>query len=124
MDAIEVRKAAAELRAMWAAGNEYLQAAAPWSVFKVDPDQAAAQIRLALNLIRIYSVLSAPFIPTASATLLSAMNTMNMEWPNDMKAAASALPVGHSFTVPENLFAKISDEQREEWVERFAGTLE
>jgi methionyl-tRNA synthetase len=122
MDAIEVRKAAAELRAMWAAGNEYLQAAAPWSVFKVDPDQAAAQIRLALNLIRIYAVLSAPFIPTASATLLSAMNTMDMDWPDDMDAAARALPDGHPFTVPENLFAKISDEQREEWVEKFAGS--
>jgi methionyl-tRNA synthetase len=122
MDAIEVRKAAAELRAMWAAGNEYLQAAAPWSVFKVDPDQAAAQIRLALNLIRIYAVLSAPFIPTASATLLSAMNTMDMDWPDDMNAAARALPAGHPFTVPENLFAKISDEQREEWVEKFAGS--
>jgi methionyl-tRNA synthetase len=122
MDAIEVRKAAAELRAMWAAGNEYLQAAAPWSVFKVDPDQAAAQIRLALNLIRIYAILSAPFIPTASASLLSAMNTMNMEWPDDMDAAARALPAGHPFTVPENLFAKISDEQREEWVEKFAGS--
>jgi methionyl-tRNA synthetase len=122
MDAIEVRKAAAELRAMWAAGNEYLQAAAPWSVFKVDPDQAAAQIRLALNLIRIYAVLSAPFIPTASATLLSAMNTMDMDWPDDMDAAARALPAGHPFAVPENLFAKISDEQREEWVEKFAGS--
>jgi methionyl-tRNA synthetase len=122
MDAIEVRKAAAELRAMWAAGNEYLQAAAPWSMFKVDPDQAAAQIRLALNLIRIYAVLSAPFIPTASATLLSAMNTMDMDWPDDMNAAARALPAGHPFTVPENLFAKISDEQREEWVEKFAGS--
>jgi methionyl-tRNA synthetase len=122
MDAIEVRKAAAELRAMWAAGNEYLQAAAPWSVFKVDPDQAAAQIRLALNLIRIYAVLSAPFIPTASASLLSAMNTMDMDWPDDMDAAARALPAGHPFTVPENLFAKISDEQREEWVEKFAGS--
>jgi methionyl-tRNA synthetase len=122
MDAIEVRKAAAELRAMWAAGNEYLQAAAPWSVFKVDPDQAAAQIRLALNLIRIYAVLSAQFIPTASATLLSAMNTMDMDWPDDMNAAARALPAGHPFTVPENLFAKISDEQREEWVEKFAGS--
>ncbi|AGI71170.1 methionyl-tRNA ligase MetG [Octadecabacter arcticus 238] len=122
MDAIEVRKAAAEVRAMWAAGNEYLQAAAPWSVFKVDPDQAAAQIRLALNLIRIYAVLSAPFIPTASATLLSAMNTMDMDWPDDMDAAARALPAGHPFTVPENLFAKISDEQREEWVEKFAGS--
>ena len=121
MDKIEIRKAASELRAMWAAGNEYLQAAAPWSVFKTDPDQAAAQIRLALNLIRVYAVLSAPFIPTASANLLSAMNTLDTEWPTDMEAALNALPEGHSFTVPENLFAKITDEQREEWAERFAG---
>ncbi len=121
MDKIEIRKAAAELRAMWAAGNEYLQAAAPWSVFKEDPDQAAAQIRLALNLIRIYAVLSAPFIPNASAALLSAMNTLNTDWPTDMNDAVAALPAGHSFTVPDNLFAKITDDQREEWSEKFAG---
>ncbi len=121
MDGIEIRKAAAELRAMWAAGNEYLQAAAPWALFKTDPEQAAAQIRLALNLIRVYAVLSAPFIPTASAKLLSAMNTLDMEWPSDMNAAVNALPAGHAFTVPENLFTKITDEQREEWTERFAG---
>lgn len=122
MDKIEIRKAAAELRAMWAAGNEYLQATAPWATFKEDPDQAAAQIRLALNLIRIYAVLSAPFIPTASATLLSAMNTLDMDWPTDMAAAITALPEGHEFSVPDNLFAKISDEQREEWEVKFAGT--
>ena len=122
MDGIEIRKAAAELRAMWAAGNEYLQAAAPWTLFKTDPDQAAAQIRLALNLIRIYAVLSAPFTPTASAKLLSAMNTLDMDWPDDMDTAVRALPAGHAFTVPDNLFVKITDEQREEWAERFAGT--
>ena len=122
MDGIEIRKAASELRAMWAAGNEYLQAAAPWTLFKTDPDQAAAQIRLALNLIRIYAVLSAPFIPNASAKLLSSMNTLDMEWPSDMAAAVQALPAGHAFTVPENLFDKISDEQRTEWGEKFAGT--
>jgi methionyl-tRNA synthetase len=122
MDRIEIRKAAGELRAIWAAGNEYLQAAAPWTLFKTDPDQAAAQIRLALNLIRIYAVLSAPFIPTASAKLLSAMNTLDMEWPSDMNAAVQALPEGHAFNVPDNLFDKITDEQRDEWAERFAGT--
>ena len=122
MDGIEIRKAAGELRAMWAAGNEYLQAAAPWTLFKTDPDQAATQIRLALNLIRIYAVLSAPFIPTASAKLLSAMNTLDMEWPSDMNAAVKALPEGHAFNVPDNLFDKITDEQRDEWAERFAGT--
>jgi len=122
MDGIEIRKAASELRAMWAAGNEYLQAATPWSVFKTDPDQAAAQIRLALNLIRIYAVLSAPFIPTSAAKLLSAMNTLDMEWPTDMASAVQALPAGHAFSVPDNLFDKITDEQRDEWAERFAGT--
>ncbi|MEM8802195.1 MAG: methionine--tRNA ligase [Pseudomonadota bacterium] len=121
MEAIEVRKAANELRALWVLGNEYLQAAAPWSVFKEDPDRAAGQIRLALNLIRVYAVLSAPFIPDAAAKMLSAMNTLDTEWPSDMRAALQALPAGHAFAVPDVLFQKISDEEREGWQEKFAG---
>ncbi|MAC77787.1 MAG: methionine--tRNA ligase [Rhodobacteraceae bacterium] len=121
MEAIEVRKAATELRAIWVAGNEYLQSAAPWSVFKSDPERAAAQIRLALNLIRLYAVLSAPFIPDTSARMLDAMGTTDDAWPDDVAAALSTLPAGHGFTVPEVLFAKITDEQREDWQTRFAG---
>ena len=121
MEAIEVRKAAGELRAIWVAGNEYLQSAAPWSVFKDDPDRAAAQVRLALNLIRVYAVLSAPFIPDAAGSMLSAMNTLDTDWPSDMRAALTALPPGHAFTVPEVLFKKIADEEREDWQTRFAG---
>ncbi len=122
MEAMEVRKSAQELRAIWSAGNEYLQEAAPWSTFKTDPDKAAAQIRLALNLIRLYAVLSSPFIPDATATLLSAMNTLDTEWPDDVAEALSALPAGHEFSVPENLFSKIDDNQREDWASRFSGT--
>ena len=121
MDAIEVRKAAAELRAIWTAGNEYLQTVAPWSTFKEDPEQAAAQIRLALNLVAFYATLSAPFIPDASATLLETMNATDAAWPTDVAASLGQLPVGHAFTVPAVSFAKISDEQREDWQERFAG---
>ena len=121
MNAIEVRKAATELRALWVAGNEYLQGAAPWSVFKEDPDRAAAQIRLALNLIRVYAVISAPFIPDAAAKMLSAMNTLDTEWPADMKEALTALPAGHEFSVPEVMFRKIADEEREGWQATFAG---
>ncbi|MEM9972921.1 MAG: methionine--tRNA ligase [Pseudomonadota bacterium] len=121
MDAMEVRKSASELRAIWVLGNEYLQEAAPWAAFKEDPARAAAVIRLSLNLIRIYAVLSAPFIPDAAARMLSAMNTLDMDWPSDMRAALSALPAGHAFAVPDVLFAKISDEEREAWETRFAG---
>ncbi|WP_170788546.1 methionine--tRNA ligase [Ruegeria lacuscaerulensis] len=122
MEAMEVRKSAQELRAIWVAGNEYLQSAAPWSTFKEDPEQAAAQVRLGLNLIRLYAVLSAPFIPETSAGMLSAMNTLDTSWPDQVAEALEALPAGHAFTVPDVLFAKITDEQREDWETRFAGT--
>ena len=121
MEAMEVRKSAQELRAIWVLGNEYLQSAAPWSTLKEDPETAAMQVRLGLNLIRLYAVLSAPFIPETSARMLSAMNTLDTEWPGNVEAAVAALPAGHGFTVPEVLFAKIADEQREDWQTRFAG---
>jgi methionyl-tRNA synthetase len=121
MDAMEVRKSATELRAIWAVGNEYLQGAAPWSVYKEDPERAAAIIRLMLNLIRVYAVLSAPFIPDAAATTLAALKTDNADWPDDLAAALAALEPGHGFEVPEVLFAKISDDDREAWHDRFSG---
>ena len=121
MEAMEVRKAAQELRAIWAVGNEYLQTAAPWTVFKTDPDQAGAIIRLMLNLIRVYAVISTPFVPDAAAKMLSGMNTLDTDWPDDVDAALSVLPAGHAFTVPEVLFTKITDEDREGWQEKFAG---
>ncbi len=124
MAAMEVRKSAQELRAIWVAGNEYLQSAAPWSTFKEDPEKAAAQIRLALNLIRIYAVISAPFIPDASATLMAAMQIEDSGWPDDVAAALEMLQPGHAFTVPDVTFRKISDDEREEWQEKFAGKRE
>ncbi|MEL7080878.1 MAG: methionine--tRNA ligase [Pseudomonadota bacterium] len=122
MAAMDVRKSAQELRAIWVAGNEYLQAAAPWSVFKEDPDLAAAQVRLALNLAALYAALSSPFIPDAAETLRKALNLDTLDWPEDVPAALETLAPGHGFTVPDVLFAKISDEDREAWQVRFAGT--
>jgi len=121
MDAVEVRKAAAELRAIWVAGNEYLQAAAPWSTIKEDEAKAAMQVRTGLNLIRLYGILSAPFIPTASKTMLDAMNVSEAAWPEDIASSLNALAPGHAFSVPENLFRKITDDERAAWAEQFAG---
>jgi len=121
MEQMEVRKSAAELRAIWAIGNEYLQEAAPWSTFKTDPETAAMQVRFALNLIPFYAVLSAPFIPDAADTMLAAMG-VDARWPSDVSAALTRLAPDHAFTVPDNLFSKITDDQRAEWQDRFAGT--
>jgi methionyl-tRNA synthetase len=121
MEAMDVRKAAAELRGIWVVGNEYLQAAAPWSAVKTDPARAEVIVRLSLNLIRVYAILSRPFIPDAAAAMMAAMGSDDWTWPDHMAEALRALPTGHAFTVPENLFRKITDEERADWQQRFSG---
>jgi methionyl-tRNA synthetase len=121
MQSMEVRKSASALRAIWVEGNEYLQEAAPWSTFKADPERAAMQTRLALNLIRLYAVLSAPFIPDAAAAMLTAMQMDDDNWPDDVPAALEMLGPNHAFTTPDVLFSKITDEAREDWQTRFSG---
>lgn len=121
MDGIELRKAAQELRAIWVVGNEYLQVAAPWTAIKTDPARAAAIVRFSLNLIRLYAVLSRPFVPDASAAMLGALGVAEAHWPTDVAAALDTLEPGGAFTVPEVLFAKIDDARREGFEARFAG---
>ena len=123
MEAIELRKAAQELRAIWVVGNEYLQAAAPWTAIKTDPDRAAAITRFALNLIRLYAVLSRPFLPDASDAHARRARTSTppiLARPTSPRAL-DALPAGHPFTVPDVLFAKLDDARTAELAARFAG---
>ena len=47
MEAVEMRKSAQALRALWVLGNEYLQEAAPWTAIKSDPDRAAVIVACA-----------------------------------------------------------------------------
>ena len=122
MGAMEVRKSAQELRAIWVAGNEYLQAAAPWATIKENEAKAAMQVRLGLNLIALYAVLSTPFIPDASEAMQAALHLDHIHWPDNVRTALTQLPPGHAFDVPDNLFAKISDDDCETWRTRFAGT--
>ena len=121
MESKEVRKSANELRAIWACGNEYLQSAEPWSVFKNDPSKAAMQIRLSLNLIKLYGVLSAPFIPDSAKRILEALNAHDHNWPSNISEALDSLPENGGFEVPEVMFRKITDEERDEWKNQFSG---
>ncbi|OIQ73659.1 methionine--tRNA ligase [mine drainage metagenome] len=78
-------------------------------------------MRISLNLVRIYAVLSQPFIPEAAASMMAGMRSDDWSWPTDVAQALEVLPVGHVFDVPEVLFRKITDEERAEWQQKFAG---
>ncbi|MEQ1618073.1 MAG: methionine--tRNA ligase [Terricaulis sp.] len=119
---MEFRKAAAELRALWVAGNEYLQVAAPWTAFKTDPAAAALGVRTGLNLVVLFAILAQPFIPDAAKTVLDAMGVpeKNRMWPlASDKGLLDALPRGLVFSPPEVLFKKIEDADVAAWAERF-----
>ncbi|WP_033348251.1 methionine--tRNA ligase [Kitasatospora aureofaciens] len=125
LDALNFRKAAQALRALWSAGNAYLDEKAPWQQVKTDPEAAALTLRTAMNLIRLYAVVSEPFIPTAAAAMRGAfaLPTDGRTWITGEEARALDLvPAGTPFTVPPVLFAKITDEDLSAWTARFGGT--
>ncbi|WP_329315264.1 methionine--tRNA ligase [Streptomyces sp. NBC_01262] len=124
MESLQFRKAAQALRALWSAGNSYLEEKAPWMEIKTDPDGAALTLRTAMNLIHLYAVVSEPFIPATAAAMRGAFaldgDTAAWVGPDEARALAS-VPAGTPFTVPPVLFAKITEDDLDSYRERFGG---
>src|SRR5262249_25184835 len=124
MEAMEFRKGAAELRAIWVLGNEYLTKAAPWTAIKTDPARAAASVRMGLNLVHLFGHLSWPFIPGAAKKIhQSVMEAPDLiPWRSEpMTELLDGLEPGKTIQPPEVLFAKITEEQISDWEKRFGG---
>ncbi|MEO9969293.1 MAG: methionine--tRNA ligase [Hyphomonadaceae bacterium] len=121
---MEFRKAAAETRAIWALGNEYLTRAEPWVKYKTDVDAAAVGVRTGLNLVALFGILCQPIIPETAAKILDTIGIPkeNRNWPNATdKGLLDALPHGLPIAAPPVLFSKIEDEQVAEWTAQFSG---
>lgn len=118
MEGLEFKKAMNELRAIWVDGNNYISVTEPWTVIKTDPARAAAILRVCLNLIRIYALLSAPVMPETSAKILAkfGLNAADMPVLKGFNAAKEieVLQPGHKFEVGDALFERIAPEKTEE----------
>ncbi|MCX4676044.1 methionine--tRNA ligase [Streptomyces sp. NBC_01433] len=124
MEALQYRKAGAALRALWSAGNSYLEEKAPWLEIKTDPEGAALTLRTAMNLIHLYAVVSEPFIPASAAAMRGAfaLEGDTATWVSAEQARSlDAVPAGTAFTLPPVLFAKIAEEDLEAYRTRFGG---
>jgi len=144
LDALEFRKAAQALRAIWSAGNGYLVEKEPWKQIKTDREAAALSLRTAINLIWLYGILSEPFIPETAAKLRGVLGRENTKgWVGAATGLPSAAANGHSesapqplgtvadillaytagqpFTVPAVLFTKVTDDDVAGYVAKFGG---
>jgi methionyl-tRNA synthetase len=126
-EAMEFRKAAAETRAIWAAGNEYITKAAPWTAYKTSVDQAAVGIRTGLNLVALFGVIGQPIIPDTATKILESLGVpegnRSLATSNLVAGDAllDALPRGMTIAVPPQLFTKIEDAHVVDWTQRFGG---
>jgi methionyl-tRNA synthetase len=121
-EAMEFRKAAAETRALWAAGNEYLTRAEPWVKYKSDVAGAAAGVRAGLNLCGVFALIATPLIPQTASVILDHLGVPEgrRSWPlASDRGLLDALPHGAVITPPPVLFAKIEDAQVAAWSARF-----
>jgi methionyl-tRNA synthetase len=124
LESVSFRKAAHELREIWAAGNAYLNRQEPWKALTSDPPRAATSLRTAINLIRLFSILAAPFIPETASRMAAAVHLgpADATWiEHPLAAELEALPPGHPFDIPDVLFHKITPEDVAAWKARFGG---
>jgi methionyl-tRNA synthetase len=89
-EAREFRLAAAETRALWAAANAYVQAAAPWSALRGDRPRAAVSTRTALALIEVCAAAAWSIVPSLAASAIAAvggiMGGSAPAWPDDIES--------------------------------------
>lgn len=125
MNALEFRKAVAELRAIWVEGNNYITKTEPWQVIKEDETRAATILRLCLNLVRIYAILSAPLMPQTAEKILAKFNLKPEDMPTlknfNIAEQINALPAGTPFEAGEALFERITPEKMQELQEKYGG---
>lgn len=125
MNELEFRKAVNELRAIWVEGNNYISSTEPWMVIKTDEKRAATILRLCLNLVRIYAILSAPLIPETSEKMLAKFGLKPQDMPTlknfNVAEQINTLKAGTPFEVGEALFERITPERATELQQKYGG---
>ncbi|MEO0459059.1 MAG: methionine--tRNA ligase [Cyanobacteria bacterium P01_A01_bin.114] len=123
LHSLEFRKATETLNALWTAGNQYIDVRAPWALFKQDKEDAAVVIRTCINLIRLYAIAAAPFIPFTAEALFDALQLTDAERSASLAEAVdlTLLKAGRPFEVPPPLFQKLDDDRLAELKAQYGG---
>ncbi len=123
IEKMEFRKATETLHSLWSVGNQYIDERAPWSLMKGNPEEAALVIRTCINLVRLYAIASAPFIPFTSQKLFDSLHLSEADRMTKLSDSVKldTLGAGHPFEVPPPLFRKLEDKEIEELRVRFGG---
>jgi methionyl-tRNA synthetase len=118
---MEFRKAIEALYSLWSVGNQYIDERAPWKLIKVNREEAALVVRVCINLIRTYALVSAPIIPFTSEKLFDALNLEDTDRTTKVSESVNldTLFPGHPINVIYPLFRKLEEEEIKELSAKF-----
>ncbi len=123
MKEMEFRKALVELRFVWVEGNNYIARTEPWVVIKENEERAASILRVCLNLIRIFAILSAPVMPETAEKMLGkfglSLDTSKGLKDFSVQKEIDFLKPGTPFEVGDMLFERIAPERVIELQEKY-----
>jgi len=100
-------------------GNGYLQDAAPWTIFKTEPESEKIKesMLVSLQVVALLGILSKPFLPFSSDKIQNLLNLVEVqngdlvEILDRLQKGESLLEEGHQIGTPTLLFAKINDKK-------------
>ena len=121
--AVNMRSMMRHIRELWTLGNEFITEAAPWSLIKQDEAVAGNVLAACLHLIRLYSFICFPIIPTSAEKMFAYINLNDerLERINIIDAVNFAcLKPRTELKEIGLLFEKISDEKEHAVLERFS----
>jgi methionyl-tRNA synthetase len=82
LEDLDFRNALRELRALLVTANEYVTKAAPWTLFKTDPQGAGRVIGVCLNMCHLIARFCWPIIPQTSDKIFEMLNVApDHTWP-------------------------------------------
>lgn len=118
---LEYRKAIETLYSLWSVGNKYIDEREPWKLIKENREEAAQVVRICINLIRIYALVSSPIIPFTSTKLFDALHLSDADKMTKISESVNfdALSPGHPVDVIQPLFRKLEDGEIKELSVRF-----
>jgi methionyl-tRNA synthetase len=105
--ALESRKTADAIRALWTEANKVVVETAPWAALKVSQDEGASAVSACLTALKAATLASWAVIPQTSETVLGCLGEANERpaWPRT--AEDLLVPEDRALAKPQVLFPKI-----------------
>jgi len=98
-------------------GNQILQFNEPWKTIKTEPEQVKVVMNLMMQYVKVFSVITRPFMPNTSDRLADLLQVDKMkedgellELCNKLAEGELLIEAGHKVAEPSHLFSRIDDE--------------